>query len=296
MTDAPRPPRRVLMIVNPRARNGSAPLDRAVGRFEAAGVRVRVETSASPGEVGADIMRLAPQADAVVVCGGDGSINAAAPGVMQSGLPMGVIPMGTANDFARTLNLPPDPADAAGVVIAGRTRPIDVGLVNGAPFFNVASVGLSVDLADELNASGLKKRWGRLSYAIAAIRVALRARPFSAWITAGGETVMVKTYQVAVGNGRHYGGGVIVAEDAAIDDGRLDLYSLEFDTVWRMATMVRAFRAGMHGAFETVRTRSHTEFHLRTRKPRPVNADGEIAAWTPATFTLRRGAARVFIP
>jgi YegS/Rv2252/BmrU family lipid kinase len=258
-------------------------------------VAARVETSASRAEVADDIRRLAPETDAVVVCGGDGSINAAAPGLMATGLPMGVIPMGTANDFARTLGLPADPAAAARVVIAGRTRPIDLGLVNGAPFFNVASVGLSVDVADALNA-GLKRRWGRFSYAVAALKVALRARPFRAWITARDQTVMVRTYQVAVGNGRHYGGGVIVAEHATIDDGRLDLYSLELRTIWRLATMIRAFRVGMHGAFDEVRTQNHTAFHVRTRKPRAVNADGDIVAWTPATFEVRPAAVRVFAP
>lgn len=296
MTDRPpQAPRRVVLIVNPRARSGSAPLNRALDAFAKAGVTARVETSAARDEVAADIRRLAPEIDAVVVCGGDGSINAAAPGLMDTGLPMGVIPMGTANDFARTLGLPADPAAAARVVVAGRTRPIDLGLVNGQPFFNVASIGLSVEVADALNA-GLKKRWGRLSYAIAALKVALRARPFRAWITAGDETVMARTYQVAVGNGRHYGGGVIVAEHAAIDDGRLDLYSLEMRTIWRLATMIRAFRAGMHGAFDEVRTHNHTAFHVRTRKPRPVNADGDIVAWTPATFAVRPAAVRVFAP
>jgi YegS/Rv2252/BmrU family lipid kinase len=285
----------VVLIVNPRARSGSAPLDRALDAFAAAGVAARVETSASRAEVADDIRRLAPETDAVVVCGGDGSINAAAPGLMDTGLPMGVIPMGTANDFARTLGLPADPAAAARVVAAGRTRPIDLGVVNGQPFFNVASIGLSVDVADALNA-GLKKRWGRFSYAVAALKVALRARPFRAWITARDEKVMVRTYQVAVGNGRHYGGGVIVAEHAAIDDGRLDLYSLELRTIWRLATMIRAFRAGMHGAFDEVRTHNHTAFHVATRKPRPVNADGDIVAWTPATFEVRPAAVRVFAP
>ena len=102
--------------------------------------------------------------------------------------------------------------------------------------------------------------------------------------------------QIAVGNGRFYGGGTVVAEDAAIDDGHLDLYSLEIRTVFKLALMLQSFRSGAHGAWSEVRTLRGTEFEIRTRRPRPVNVDGELIAETPAVFKVHPGAVTVFAP
>jgi diacylglycerol kinase family enzyme len=144
--------------------------------------------------------------------------------------------------------------------------------------------------------SEIKRRFGRLSYSLAALRVIARARPFSALIVSEGEVARVKTFQVAVGNGRYYGGGNAVEKSAEIDDGRLDLYSLEMNHVWKLAWMARSFRAGEHGAFEEVRAVRGRNFEIHTRRPRKVNADGEILTSTPARFSLMPKAIRVFAP
>ena len=99
-----------------------------------------------------------------------------------------------------------------------------------------------------------------------------------------------------MGNGRFYGGGVVVAEEAAIDDGHLDLYSLEMRTVWKLALMLQSFRSGEHGAWSEVRTLRGTEFEIRTSRPRSVNADGEIITETPAVFRVHPRAVEVFAP
>jgi diacylglycerol kinase family enzyme len=122
------------------------------------------------------------------------------------------------------------------------------------------------------------------------------ARPFRAWITNQGETVKVRTLQIAVGNGRHYGGGNVVERSARIDDGTLDLYSLEVENVWKLALMLRAFRTGEHGAWQEVRTRRCVEFDVTTRRPRSVNVDGDLLTQTPAHFRIEPKAVRVFVP
>jgi diacylglycerol kinase family enzyme len=106
----------------------------------------------------------------------------------------------------------------------------------------------------------------------------------------------VKTFQIAVGNGRYYGGGNAVEKSAEIDDGRLDLYSLEMDSLWKLAWMAPSFRSGEHGAFEEVRAVRGRNFEIHTRRPRRVNADGEILTTTPARFSIIPGAIRVFAP
>lgn len=287
--------KRALLLVNPKARRGGETIDAVVGRLHRGGLDVTIEPFEALPEIARDIVRLRESADLIVLCGGDGTIASGALAVVECGLPLGIMPMGTANDLARTLGIPMDLDQAADIVLAGNTRRIDLGSVNGYAFFNVASIGLSADLAQGLHAR-LKKRFGRLGYALAAARVLAKARPFTATIRERDQVTKVKTFQIAVGNGRHYGGGNVVEASAEIDDGHLDLYSLEFGTVWKLAGMLRSFRAGTHGAWKEVRTARGVGFEIETRKPMPVNTDGEIVTSTPAKFLVHPGAITVFAP
>lgn len=287
--------KRALLLRNPKARRGQESIDPIVRRLEAGRLDVTVETFEALPEIARDIVRLRDRADLVIVCGGDGSISSAALAAMESGLPLGIMPMGTANDLARTLDIPMDLPAAADVIARGETRRIDVGTVNGHAFFNVASIGLSSELAQSLDPA-LKKRFGRLGYAVAAMKVLTRASHFGATITEKGHTTAVETYQIAVGNGRHYGGGNVVQESAEIDDGHLDLYSLEMKNLWKLALMLRSFRSGTHGAWREVRTARCVEFDIETRAPMPVNTDGEIVTATPAHFKVHPKAIAIFAP
>jgi len=287
---------RALILANPHSRSAGAGVDAAAAELHKAGIDVLRPAWREGEPLSAAIERCGDKADFVVIAGGDGSLNAAAPALIDSGLPLGILPGGTANDLARTLGLPLDMIGAAKVIAAGRIRAIDVGEVNGKPFFNVASLGMSASLADRLTRE-TKRRWGRLAYALTATEVLIEARRFGAVIRPDeGDEVTVRSLQIAVGNGRHYGGGMIVEETARIDDGRLDLYSLEFRDIWKLPFMAFAFRKGRHGLADDVRTMSGPGFEIRTREPMPVNADGEIVTQTPAVFRVRPGAIRVFVP
>lgn len=287
--------RRALLLANSNSRGGSAAISRAVDCLSGHGIELIHRECARREELSPMVVEHRKEIDRVVVVGGDGTLNAAAQGVLQARLPLGVIPAGTGNDLARTLGIPSGIDEAARIIAAGKTRTIDLGCVNDHPFFNVASLGLSEELARELS-SDLKRRFGKLGYALAAIKVLARARPFHADIVHDGGVVHGLTLQVAVGNGRFYGGGNIVDKGAEIDDGYLDLYSLGFIRAWRLVLMLRSFRAGEHSAWEEVRTLRGKEFRVRTRWPRQVNADGELITKTPATFRVLRRAIEVFVP
>jgi diacylglycerol kinase (ATP) len=287
--------RPALLIVNARSRRGADAAHAVAGSLERAGVPVLRRDCAEAGELPGLIRELASQVDRVVLGGGDGTLNAAAPGLVDAGLPLGIIPLGTANDLARTLGIPLDPEAAAQVIAAGQVRRIDLGEVNGHPFFNVASIGFGVDLTRALTRDS-KRRWGALGYVFAGLRALDRLRPFSAEIVEGGTTHHSRTVHVAVGNGRHYGGGMTISEGARIDDGRLDLYSLEVRSLWRLLLLAPALRSGRHQAWEEIHTLSGDEIELRTRRPRSVNTDGEITTRTPAHFRVLRGALGVYVP
>ena len=287
--------RTALLVVNAHSRQGRELLDTAIAELKAHGIEALHREPADREDVSRLIAAEGPGTDLVAVGGGDGTMNAAAEGLVAAGRPLGILPMGTANDLARTLGIPPDIPGAARIIAAGATRRIDLGLVNDHPFFNVASIGLSAELAQELTGE-VKRRFGRLGYGLAALRVLARARPFRAVIQSEKEAARVLTLQVAVGNGVYYGGGNAVASTAAIDDQRLDLYSLELRRAWKLALMARSFRTGEHGAWDEVRAVRARAFTIRTRRPRPVNADGEIVTETPARFTIRPKAVTVFAP
>jgi diacylglycerol kinase (ATP) len=114
--------RRALLLLNPKARRGQEPIRPILKQLEAGGISVHVEAFEALPEIARDIVRLRHIADLVIVCGGDGSVSSAALAAMESGLPMGIIPMGTANDLARTLDIPMDLL-AADVIVGGRPRP-----------------------------------------------------------------------------------------------------------------------------------------------------------------------------
>jgi diacylglycerol kinase (ATP) len=209
--------RYALLVINEKSRQGHVSADAAVDTLERGGMRVQREICLGPDELSATILRLAGTVDLVGLGGGDGTLNSAAPALIKTGLPLGILPLGTANDLARTLGIPTDLREAAQVIVNGHIRRIDLGEVNGKPFFNVASLGLSVRMTRELT-HDVKQRWGKLGYAVATWRALSRLRPFSAEIRYDGQVHQVRTLQISVGNGRHYGGGMTVKENAKIDD------------------------------------------------------------------------------
>ena len=231
----------------------------------------------------------------IIIGGGDGTLNLAVDALVETGLPLGILPLGTANDLARTLGIPISLFEACQVIATGKKHYIDLGVVNGKYFFNVASIGLSVDITNNLTKEA-KLQWGVLAYAITASKMILQSRPFIAEISCNGESKIVKTLQVAVGNGRHYGGGMTIAHDAKIDDQRLDLYSLEVKYCWQFIGILPSIWKGKYQESLGFRSLSASVINVYTRKPRPINTDGEIVTYTPAHFKLVPFALAIIVP
>lgn len=288
-------PRRALLIVNERSRTGREAARQAEQALAESGIAFDRGAGSGEQDPCAAIRTAKGSVDCVVLGGGDGTLNAALPALLETGLPLGVIPLGTANDFARTLDLPLDPAEAVRIIAAGSLKSVDVGEVNGLPFLNVASVGFGVDLTRALS-SDSKRRWGKLGYLVAGLRVLGRMRPFHVTVTVGDNVHRCRTVHLAVGNGRHYGGGMILSEDAAIDDNRLDVYSLEVPGVWALLKILPSLRFGRHGRWAEVETMAGQDVTVETHRPRSVNADGEIVTRTPAHFRVLPGSLQVYAP
>lgn len=111
-----------------------------------------------------------------------------------------------------------------------------------------------------------------------------------------GEAVEVRSLQIAIGNCRYYGGGNAVHHEARIDDAALDLYSLELKRLWNLFLMYPSFKRGRNSLWREVRAACCDHFKVWTNKPRPVNLDGELKTWTPASFAIIPAAIEVFVP
>ena len=284
-----------LLVVNTKSRRGKSGAEEARAALSGAGLVVREEACADAGQLPNLIRSVRPEVDRVVIGGGDGTLNAALPGLIDTGLPLGILPLGTANDLARTLGLPPDLSEAASIVATGRRKRVDVGAANDKLFFNVASIGFGVDLTRALTQDA-KKRWGTLGYLVAGARALRRLSSFTIEIEQNGTVQRGRTVHLAIGNGRHYGGGMTVSETAAIDDGRLDVYSLEVHSPWHLLMLLPSIRTGHHGRWQEVRTLSGIDITVRTHRTRSVNTDGEISTRTPVRFRVLPGAVEVFVP
>lgn len=285
---------RALLLLNRHARQGQQ-LPEATERLQTLGFELIEESTENPQQTSDVIRRYQHQVDLVIVGGGDGTLNAAVDGLVDTRLPLGILPLGTANDLARTLEIPLSLPAACEVIMKGQVRRIDLGWVNGKHFFNVASMGLSVQITEQLTKE-VKRRWGVLAYAVTALKAISQSRPFRAEIRINGKSIRVKTIQIAVGNGRYYGGGMAVVHDATIDDQRLDLYSLEVQHWWQIIALLPAMRGGRHINSVNVRALRGQEIEVYTSRSRRINTDGEITTRTPAHFRVIPKALAVLVP
>jgi diacylglycerol kinase (ATP) len=288
-------PRQALFIVNHHARHGQKQAEAAAHQLQTLGLDLILQKPRNPIELREVVHYYRDQIDRVIIGGGDGTLNTAIAPLVEIGLPLGILPLGTANDLARTLGIPANLDDACKIIAAGKTQSIDLGQVNDKYFFNVASLGLSVEITRNLTTEA-KRRWGGLAYLLTALKTLLRTRAFRADISYGEKTRIVKTVQIAIGNGRFYGGGMAIAADARIDDQRLDIYSMGIKHWWQILTILPALYRGRHQAIRWSDTWQGQEIHISTRRPRPINTDGEITTFTPARFRVIPKALQVYVP
>ncbi|WP_049722839.1 lipid kinase [Gilvimarinus polysaccharolyticus] len=289
--------RNALLIVNPKARQGAeAQLDAGLERLEQAGIHVERLNSHSADTSRQAVFDRKSHLDLVIVGGGDGTISSMAGTLYQCDLPLAVLPLGTANDLARSLGLSTELAEAFETIALGRCQKIDLGVVNEHYFFNVAHLGLGVKVTEELTCE-VKKQWGVFSYLKALFAALARVKQFKVNISADGVHYRQRSIQMAIGNGRYYGGGNVVDENSRIDDGKLSLYSLRPQTLWELLTLAPLLRDGKQHYNERVFNIQAKKIEIITgRKVMAIHADGEPVANTPAHFSVLPKALEVVVP
>jgi YegS/Rv2252/BmrU family lipid kinase len=232
--------------------------------------------------------------DCVIAAGGDGTIARAIPLAIELGVPIGLVPLGTFNDLARTLEIPFNVGAACRIIAAGVTRTIDAARVNGVYYASEASIGVSTRIA-RLQTPAEKQRFGALAVVVTALQAFRYWRPMRVHVSFDGRSERFQTVQLTVANSHRFG-GVLSVSDAAIDDGWLDLYSIEIDGIAEAVSVARAALRGERHDAPGLRTYRSTKFHVRTRRRHHISADGEPAGKTPATFEVLPKAVRVYVP
>jgi len=288
-----------VLVVNARSRRG-ARLYQAAGRqLEAAGFDLLGSFAVTrAGQLEPSLAAaLDLEPDLLIAGGGDGTLSLAARHLAYRDVALGIVPLGTTNNFARTLGIPLNVAGAVGLLTRGKVADVDLGQVNGTFFANLVSVGLSGHVAATVR-HDLKRLLGRAAYPLTALARLPRHRPFRAVITvggAGGQERAVTTHQLNIANGSFHGGRPITA-DASADDRLLLAYSLGGRS--RPALIGATARHVLTGARRTqaepafLATR---DLWLRTEPPLPLDIDGEIHGETPARITLAANALRVVV-
>jgi len=285
---------RVLVMVNPNASRAEAALPALASWFRE-NCHAELVVAKSKKERMRELKVHAKEVDLIVIGGGDGTISKAVPELLKLDQPVALLPLGTANDFARTIGLPSDPLQGAEVALNGREHRIDVRLVNDRPYLNVASVGVASKVT-KAQSKELKRRWGVFAYVIGLFSALRGLQPFFVDLDIDGKWAWSgAAYQVSVGNGRYHGGGLTLAEDAAIDDGKLDLYLVCPGPFWQLVASIMHLKFGLAKP-EVLKRLSAVTVTLRTLRPRSIDADGELATETPASFEVRPKALTVIVP
>lgn len=252
---------------------------------------------------GSDLQQAARDAVAagaavVVAGGGDGTINTIASQLTGSGIPLGILPLGTLNHFAKDLGIPLALDEALDVIVRGHTRRVDLGEVNGHLFLNNSSLGLYariVRLRQQYSARGAAK-W--LVAAWAMLKVLQHNPSFVVRLAANGTSGVRRTSLVMVGNNRYLMEGFDAGSRPSLSDGRLAVYVVTTTSRAHLARLVWRIITGRARQDDTLETYEGPEITVETGVPRlPVALDGEVMELeTPLTYCIRPGALTVVVP
>jgi YegS/Rv2252/BmrU family lipid kinase len=287
---------RHLMLVNPSAGGGRAgralpELERALRNREL-DYRLVMTTSLEHGCE--EARRAAAAGEIPVVMSGDGLIGQVG-GVLAGGdVPLGVVPGGRGNDFARVAGIPTEIPAAVELLAAGTTRAVDVGEVNGRRFLCIASCGFDSDANRIANEARFVR--GNLVYVYAALRALAAWKPARFQLVLDGERREVTGYSVAAANSKAFGGGMYLAPDAELDDGRLDVVCVsDVGKLRYLANLPKVFK-GAHTENDEVTVLRASEVEISADRPFAVYADGDHLADLPAQVRVLPRALNVIAP
>jgi diacylglycerol kinase (ATP) len=233
--------------------------------------------------------------DYVFVAGGDGTLNETLNGVLEhssgSAVTLGIVPLGTGNDFAAALGIPESLDDALEALGARRSRPVDVGRLNGEHFVNVSAGGFIAEVSDAVTPQ-LKTIAGKLAYLIGGAQALLRHEPIDVRYRSGATTGRSTLETFAVCNAQLVGGGRLIAPDAVLDDGELDVCFIEDMPSVEFVGLLRRVSSGEHVSDQRVTYFRTRELEMTFDRPIKVNLDGQVLDTDRCSYSILPRAAR----
>lgn len=288
---------KILLFINPRARNGAAFRDEVIHALKEQNcIILNEDTHTNDDDPNEIILKYKNEANAVIIGGGDGSVNYSLSSLSATKIPLLVLPLGTANNLARHFNMPSELEKNLLLLRNGKIIDVDLGEVNKILFVNVAGLGLSTEVNLSVSKK-LKKHLGVFAFILTAIQLATKMNPFRATITTDKKiAVPTKSWQISVCNGKHYGSGMTIKHDATLDDGKLHILSTEVKKWWNGFFLIKSFMTGHYKKDQEITLLSAKEIKIETRRKFNIDVDGDIKTSTPAIFRVIPKALKLIIP
>jgi len=270
--------KRFKLIANPASGSGRTLtiVSRAVDLLMRRGIDFDVELTNAPRHATEIALRSCGDFDAIVAVGGDGTIHEVAAGLLRCTKPLGIIPAGSGNDLVKSLGVPVPVEQAVETLLAGRTRTIDTGTVNGLCFVNV--VGIGFDAAVNHNSHGL--RWpasGLLRYVFALVKTLGTYGSVHLTVTVDGSAIDRDLFLLTIGNGTTCGGGFRLTPHAKLDDELLDVTMVKpigiLPLLWHLP---KVFKGTLDRVEHYASMRTAKKVRVESSAPVPVHVDGEI--------------------
>jgi YegS/Rv2252/BmrU family lipid kinase len=230
----------------------------------------------------------------IVVGGGDGTVSSAVASLADRDVMLGLLPMGTANNFARANGIPLDLAGAVEVLATGRIAEVDLGRVEQTVFTNAVSVGIT-SAVHRGSPDGLKRHFGRIGYMLAASRQFASFRPFRCRLVLDGAPVETEAIDIRIANGP-FQGGLRVMKEAEVDSGDLAIRVIKARSPWALARVWTAAGMGRMADPNLVATYRAREIEIAAATPQDVSVDGEVVTRTPVRIRVDPGALRLLVP
>jgi diacylglycerol kinase (ATP) len=233
----------------------------------------------------------------IISCGGDGTLNEIVNGIVGSPVALAVIPAGSGNDFARSLGLPKDPQEAVRIIAAGHKSPIDLGLINGRCFLNMAGLGFDADVAHRIN--GKRILQGQTAYLAAVLQTLAVYKSYHVEIVIDEQKITEEAILVSVGNGRYVGGGFCLLPRASLADGLLDVMVVRKTTRIDIIKNLPALYKGAHEKHPKCSFYRGREVIIRLIKPGNqgyAQVDGQEFSDFPLRIAVMPQALEVLVP
>ncbi len=295
MTTGKNLPKQAILIVNAASRSGADAFAEARDKLKAAGIELLdAKAVKDPKRMGGAVKQAIKKAPMVILGGGDGSLSSSVELFMGTETILGVLPLGTANSFARTLGIPLDVEGAIEVIASGEARKIDVGCIDGDHFLNAAALGLAPKVAESVP-HGLKRRLGRLGYLLWAGWSAANFNAFRLKVDDGRRIHRLWATEVRIANGRFHGGMELI-ESADVESGVIVVQAVRGRSVMRLGWSYFASALKLEARHQTTREFRGRKLVVSTRPSMQVSIDGELGASTPFEVSAVPDAVTVAAP